>query len=128
MIIIQTPYSMTACRFKHIPHLNFSHQVYIFVKYMTNQLFILLRSTKTQSYQSPTKIHKWHLVTCSIVNSSTRSPWFRHIPIQLLLGSFYFDRYQVVEKTVKIVVSFFMPIFKCFVSVSHWLLNGRCFV
>ena len=68
MIVIEPPNSMTTCWLQHVLDLNFSHEIYVFIKKASHKLFQFIRIAEAKSVESPAKVHEGHLMTSSIVD------------------------------------------------------------
>jgi hypothetical protein len=60
---------MTSCRLEHVPDLDLSHGIYIFIENLSDELFEFILLTKSQSHQTPTKEHVRHFMASSVVDS-----------------------------------------------------------
>lgn len=112
---------------KHVLDLNFSHQFYVFIEYLPNELFKFCLFTEAESIESPTKKHEWHLMTCAVIDSNIWTPRLNNVSIELVFCSFYFSRNDSFQKLLSLCVCFVNPILKRPISISHGLLNWRSF-
>jgi hypothetical protein len=123
MVIIKSPHTMTSSRLKHVLYLYCSHKSDILIEYLSNKTLQLIIIAKSQFIERPTKKHEWHLMTSSIIYSDIASPWLIDISTELLLSTFDTGWKNLIDKGFCIAACFLIPIFKCYVTVSHWLLD-----
>ena len=128
VVVIETPHSMTACRFQHVLNLNCSHESDVLVEDLPDQVFKFGGQAEAQFEEAPAEEHEGHLMACSVINPHIGTPGLVDVPAELGLSTLDFVREESSDEGFGFSRGLSVPILEGPVPEPHGLFDGGSFL